>query len=711
MLLKVSEEYLDFDDLIEMERQIKLFEDLSTTDGDYSYSFELQKTINNTRLLGNPQPDNISKLVYTKIPASIVSESGVETYKGFIRVEGITEVYRCSFFAGNNNWFGMLSGSLRELDWSEFNVVQNQSNIQNSTLKTEGIVFPLVDNGLLYKRGGASIKVEDFVPAIYVKTVFNKIFSTHGIKIQGELINDANFQAAITISNSKSEDQIEARSSFVRTTNSPNPNGGGPVQKVVWTNDSTYPYYDGAQDNFDLPNSRYIADVPMTVKSEVTINDTTVPGLVGEFEIYIYVNGVEYDRVEYFGIPPQPLTFNLILKLNAGDVMEVYVYNDAQISANPLINTTWKITPVFLYYVYVADAIPAWTQQQYVSAVLKLFNVLSSYDSDNKILTFNLFDKIKDKEAIDISEYIESTEVDYSEFVSDFYKKSYFGYKELENPEDFLQKNLDTTSYSKGFIAIDNDFLEDSGDILESDFSQPVTYLNPAFDMSIERTDLITVDEQETSNASSITNASGRARFNIDADVFLLGDLVRISDSPNVKYNGDYVVYSIGSGYVEFVGLFFDTNTYAKLQRLGYIYNDSEKVYILRNVPTYGLSKFSTVESIVFEATEVLTWSPAYFDLIDTGRQINADFIYSFSFSPSYQIGLLEQYYKVATRSLNDPVKLIQIAYLPYDVFLSLDFLVPVTIKTEETTNEYYLNRITGYKESYYSCQLELIKI
>ena len=51
MMLKAFGEFLDFDDEIEVEKQIKLFEDISTTDGDYSYQFTLTKTLNNTRIL------------------------------------------------------------------------------------------------------------------------------------------------------------------------------------------------------------------------------------------------------------------------------------------------------------------------------------------------------------------------------------------------------------------------------------------------------------------------------------------------------------------------------------------------------------------------------------------------------------------------------------------------------------------------------------
>src|SRR5688500_16206190 len=175
MMIKVSNEFLDFDDLIEVEKQIKLFEDISTTDGDFSYSFELQKTLNNTKLLGNPFPDNINKPVYQKIPAKLLSDSGAETYDGYLRVQKVTEVYECSFFAGNNNWFTEITGLLTDLDLSMYDIEQTEYNVINSWSQTEGLVFPLLDNGSLFTRSYNEIKIEDLVAAFYVKTIFNKI--------------------------------------------------------------------------------------------------------------------------------------------------------------------------------------------------------------------------------------------------------------------------------------------------------------------------------------------------------------------------------------------------------------------------------------------------------------------------------------------------------------------------------------------------------
>lgn len=709
MMLKANNEILDFNDLIEVEKQIKLFEDVATTDGDFSYQFDIDKTLHNTRVLGNPLPDNINKLTYTKIPSELLSDSGSETFKGYLRIEQITNVYKCSFFAGNNNWFGMLSEPLRSLDWSEYDIIQDQIAIQNAILSTDGLVFPLVDNGLLGFRGAPTLKIQDFVAAIYVKDVFRKVFNAHGIKIQGELLNDVNYLSAITINNGKNADQISARGAFVHTTNAPTGHGTSSYVKIVWTNDSVFPYYDGASNNFDLINSRYVADVPMIVKVTWVINDLIAPG-IGIYAMDFYLNGV-YDFEKVFEpAPAQPLTITKTYRLNAGDFIEAYILDDAQLFNDPLQDSTIKFEPIYIFEALGASSVPDWTQQEYVSSVLRLFNVLPSYDANNKTLTFNLFEKIKSKPEIDISQYITSTTPDYSEFISDYGKKSLLSFTELEVNDDFRAKNYTVNSYEKGIIEIENDFINDQVDILESEFTAPITYINPFFDMSMAKTDLIDVETMETTNSTGVTSGTGgRARFAIDEDIFSLGDLVRISESSNNSYNGDFVVYTIGAGYVEFVLLSFSTDANSKIAKLNYVYGDSDNVYILHHIPAYNISKFSSKSEFVIENTNIETWAPAFSEVIDNGKSITYDFVYSMNFTG--QITLVSQYFALASRVLNDPVKLFCEAYLPYAVFMSIDFLSPIKVVTEETQNLYYLNRISGYKESYLPCILELIKL
>jgi hypothetical protein len=212
----------------------------------------------------------------------------------------------------------------------------------------------------------------------------------------------------------------------------------------------------------------------------------------------------------------------------------------------------------------------------------------------------------------------------------------------------------------------------------------------------------------------------GDAAFNIPNEIFLVGDLARVTDSTNEVYNGDWVVKSIPSGHVVFNGLPFDTAASGTIKKLNYKYSSNEDVFLFLNIPNYQVSKFSNA-SIVFDSggfypIGVNQVALAYFDLINTGKQINHDFIYSLSFGAiedplRYQVNMIHSFFRLFSSVLNDPVKLTCTCVVPYDVYNRINFLRPIKIRTEETQNTYYLNRISGYKESYLDSEWQLIKL
>jgi hypothetical protein len=722
MMIKAFGEFLDFDDEIEVEKQIKLFEDISTTDGDFSYAFEIQKTINNTRILRNPQPDNISKPVYQQIPAQLLSDGGAVLHDGYIRLESITDVYECSFFSGNNNWFAMIDGLMSDLDLSRYDIDNNEVNIIDSWSMTEGLVFPLLDHGSLITRSYPQLKIEDFVGAFYVKTLMNKIFAEAGIKIQGELLEDWRYQNLVCASNSKNDELIQANSSYVEK-NAAQVIPYNVVTKVTWDNDSVLPFYDGSSNNFDIVNNQFIPPLKMAVSISLTLKWQTT-GFAPIGFVFVRVNGVDARFRSSGGASNTELTASLqiILQLNPGDVVDFYFLQiNADGDAASILSGNVKITPTYIYRTIGSSAVPNWTRQEFVSNILRIFNVLASYNPGTATLTLNLFEKIKSKPAVDLSPYISKTEIDYSDFISDYAQKSRFAYTEIEFEELKTYNKGKFLKYGQGAIEVDNDFLEHDKEILKSDFANPIDYINAIFDASLSKSNLIELEEGESVDFSDVANDGfGDAAFNVGAEIFLVGDLARVSDSTNESYNGDWIVKSIPSGHVVFNGLPFDTAATGTITKLNYKYSSSDDVFLYINVPNYEVSKFSNA-TIVFDSGGFypITFSNvaiAYFDLINSGRQINRDFIYSLSFGglddpDRYQVTMLESYFRLFSRVLNDPVKLLSTAQIPIALYDQIDFLSPAKVRTLETTNEYYLNRITGYKESYLDCVFELIKI
>jgi hypothetical protein len=636
----------------------------------------------------------------------------------------VTEVYECSFFAGNNNWFTVITGLLSQLDLDSYDIEQTEVNVVDSWTRSEGIVFTLLDNGGLITRSYPEIKIEDLIAGFYVKTIFSKIFTEAGIKIQGELLEDWRFLNAISVANSKDQSQIDAATSFVEK-NVLQVLPDGAEQKVTWDNDSNLPYFDGASDNFDLPNSRYVPKIKEIVKVEASLAYYGT-GFFGVLEMYVKINGA-YSRTVGVGAPSDTevtIAVNATFSLNAGDILEINVAQaNADGDAGDLRRGTLKITPIFIFKTFGRAAVPNWTKQQFVSNILRMFNVLASYNEGSATLTLNLFEKIKEKEPLDLSEYISETEVDYSEFVSDYGQRSRFSYKQVEFEELKDYNKGKFFKYGQGKIDINNDFLSPDESILESDFANPIAYINPVFDMSMEKTNLIELEEGESVTFEGVGNDGlGNASFDLSNQIFIVGDLVRIKESSNPIYNGDWVVTStpFSGGDITLNGVPFNTTATGTVYKLNYKYSNSDDAFIFINVPNYAVNKFSGTQIVMnsesYYPLGISNIALAYFDLINLGREVNRDFIYSLSFGGiddplHYQTTMIESYFRLFSRVLNDPVKLIQTAQMPYDVYNRIDFLRPITVKTLETSNMYYLNRITGYKESFLDCTLENIKI
>src|SRR5690349_10235367 len=119
MLIKVGDDYLTFNDDIEIERISKIFEEIDSTWGDFSYSFDIAYTAHNMEKLGNPSPDVSDKTIYKNVYADVCDNDGAVLHKGQIRVEKINKRTRkitCSFYSGNYNWMALLTGKVNDLD-------------------------------------------------------------------------------------------------------------------------------------------------------------------------------------------------------------------------------------------------------------------------------------------------------------------------------------------------------------------------------------------------------------------------------------------------------------------------------------------------------------------------------------------------------------------------------------------------------------------
>lgn len=719
MMIKVGTEYLDFGGEVTLERQIKLFEDIATTNGDFSYSFDIPKTINNTRILAAPFPDNIIKNVYHRIESEIVSDDGVAIYNGYLRIERITNVYSCSFFAGNNNWFSMLTGSMMDIDFSEFEQEITITTITQSWNDKSGVKYPLVDLGNLSTRSENVFQLIDFMPFTFIHTLMEKVFNSVGIQMTGELLTDPIYQKMMMATSRQSDVAIKARSSYVGKSPQHIVAGSGDVL-LVFNDDSTAPYFDGDQNNFNTGSSSYTADITEIVTIEVTLNFSTP--VAGAF--IVRVNGSFIDTfvlTRPAGIPMQYIKFNVLL--NAGDVLDFainVILSDVDISSGFV-----KITPTQIFKTFSDQIAPNWTKQKFVANVLKTFNVIAAYDPIHNSVTFDLFENINKKPAIDLSEYISETEVDYTEFISSYGKMNLLEYQQMTGFREIDDYNASNQiPYGNGSILADNDFLDDEKQIVQSDFTAPFDYYNAAFDLPLARLNVNTTQNGDTINLEQVDDVSGTAEFVLGDDHgYIIGDLVRITNSTIPSYNGDHIISAlVSTDRVQLYNVAFVDDADLEFTKLNPQRENSDAVFVVLdtgNLP--GDESFYTGKTEIVVALPGFIYSTdepslAFFNMPNVGRPINDIFTQSLAFgavnlADRYQMPIKDIYYALFGRILNDPVKLKSKACIPYSIFMGIDFLRPIYVKTLETVNLYYLNRMTDYQASYKEATAELIKI
>lgn len=714
---------MDFDDRVDVDRQAKLFEEIESTQGDFSYQSTMPNNGHNRLGLGLPEADGFDGPFHVN-DATLSNRSGTAVYSGSVYVERIidTEIH-WSFFSGNSNWIAQLSGDLETLDMSQYDTVQNATNVVNSWSNTSGMVFPLCDAGVLTQRRYRALRVEDFVPGIFMHTVMRELFQEIGVKLKGDLLLNPTYKQAVVVASAKSEDDIRARSCFIQKSSTQALPGDLDFYKIDWDTDNIYPYFNNGL--FDMSTNAFTANVEMDVQVEITVNLSAAQLNFMVLDKNGSLNNVIPNPYFDYVVPGSSSatnsnTLNMNVHLNSGDYFAAYIRNS--ISGGSTINiqsATIKVTPTFIYTANATATLPKWTKQDFVSNVLRMFNCISSFEPLTRTLTIDLFDKIHGKAPVDLSEYVTVIEEDYSSFISPYGKKNTFRYQEADD-EDIKRYNPSSyVKYGAGTLQVDNDFIQNTAEVISLDFTAPITYINDTFGASLERLELLDlVEHGQKENFTGVVDSSGTARFQYaNANLFYsVGQLIRIESDANVQYNGDWVISAVTSTYFEVYGGTFITNSPGTFTLLRYENKGTEDAYLLLHGGSRTISTFSLFTNWLLGTSSRTTLAFSFFNILANGRSVESVFTQGLAFGKpsnplSYQRTLLDEFWVQFHRVLNSPIKLICAATLPDHIHNAIDFRTPVTITTEKSSNTYYVNRERGYQGSEQECEIELIKL
>lgn len=698
MIVQVGSGYLELNDSIEVEKKVKLFDDVSATEGDFSYEFQIPKTQNNVDLIGIYITSQNDKVWNFKIPANIRDNSGLIVYSGFIRInDDINEefTYNASFFSGNTNWIEALSFNILDLYWNKFDV--EYANIFDFD-KTSGLVFPLTDRGILYERANEHFTSDDFQGYMYVKDVVKVILANSAIKLSGDLLNDPLYNKLIVSAgtNKLLSEQVEKRTAYIGK--SSNQTITTSYATATFTNVSD-PFSNSDLGNWSTANSRYVFDIE---PRDYSIN-VNLKYAVGSPFTYTFVrvrkNGATtlFEKAYKTRIINDTYTIeDLDDNPSVGDYYEIQVKVSAFSTNRTLLaGSSIKINPTRFYKVFAGTVLPDMKANDFMANVFRMFNCIVSYDNISQTITADILDKTINRTSLDISDYVSEMQNNYSDFISDYAKANLLVWKDQNNDlvDQYNEDNL--YPYASGVINIDNDFLEAQSNLIEMDFAAPFQRPYPKLGIDLPLTDFVDVSTIETRNITSVTLDSSSG---IDLAVFNYSGtdaspaLVRISDSTVSDYNGDYWMVGSSSsfnGYVEYQG-----NATATMTILRINLRSSDPVFLLNN-PSQNIGDVSGFDEYFIDNLSPRT-NIAVANFLSTENYIG-----SLGFD-----SLKNLYFNNTEKLLNSGVMGLAKVNLPYKIYREIDFLGPLRINGVE----FYPNKLTGYVSSEQEAQLELIR-
>lgn len=692
--------YLELSEPITIERRAKLFEDISTIEGDFSYSFNIPKTKNNVdkiQVFYNSQLRKWNR----RIDAIIKSESGVPIYYGYITIDNnLKHEYIASFFSGNTNWIEVLNFDLLDINWESMFTLPS---ISESVSKNEGVVLTLENSGSLISRKGTSISPDELLPKIYAKTLINTVLSMNGIKLNGNVKILPEFDKMLLSSGGSKyyTREVERRAVYAEQR----------INQVV-TSFHTPIQFAGL--NYPFSNSYYNnwnPSFPATYTFDVDVLDVTIDvNLIltsgsdtRDFRFMLYKNDVDiiWDSGTISSFPHANYTVSLnnIRDFNdkpvAGDGYSIRCQSFAGDSPTVLIGSTLRITVNKLTKYFVTDSIPDMKCSDLLTNIFVALNCMITYNAVSKTITANTIDYVVDQPPVQITEYSwDDSEEDFTNFIDGYGRVSLVKWATQSIDEVDIYNQTASIPYATGKILIDNAIIEQEQDIIDLDLTSVWQGNVPMFRDTIPNTGLITLSEHFSRDLTGVDNASGFARFEYSGDDIDFDCLVRISEAVNGQYNGDYYCTNVSGELLStrpYIG-----NTTGTISILRIELNDNSPFALLNNLSVPLIDAIG-LTSLQIGSSSYSTLAVSNFD--STGYLIG-----SLSFEK-----LVEKYFYVTKRALNINDKIIiEDVYLKEDIFLLLDFQSPVKIGL---IGLFLLNNITGYIGSKYTCRIELIKI
>lgn len=497
--------------------------------GEYSTDFKIPNDSESRKALGYYSLNQVNKVTQKVFS---LYDNGNKLSDGRVFIRSVDQEFDLFFVAGNTNWINQITGSIRDIDFSEFDLDFTAENIHARRTATDGVIFPVIDWAYNYKKLSNNFLVKpirgisvdsfyDFYPCFYSHTIFEYLFAEYGIKLEGNLLDDPIYKS---IGVTPSQLTSAAYSSQVSVISEERMDGVRSFPSVIYDTgvltkidfDSGTALFDNANDRLVLPNDYQNAVVNFSV-------DIVYVGT-----LYLYKNGASVASTT-------SSSGSATISGSAGDYLELYIL----VTGAPRFEDTANVTIFFpnavsqAGQVIISSTLPDIKQIDFVKYIANRFNCIFEFDELSQTLIVSKLDAIQITDAQDLSDKL----IGYSIVpMSGYGERNYLRTAEAAELVNYKQNNL-----SFGDEVIESDG-EGEQDIIRTPLMPCETAQNFNLEWLVSNIPLIRLeDSSEAVPYTSVTDNGGNARFVHASDVFEADQVIRVDGT----YQGFIVIQSL----------------------------------------------------------------------------------------------------------------------------------------------------------------------
>jgi hypothetical protein len=431
------------DESVELNRQLKDLQDLSTIWTDYTQSFQIPASDTNNIIfadwfdenivLGGWNP-NLGKDATLYIHSIPVYQGRVE-FIGCKYKDGIPQLYNIVFYGTTKKILDIWGETLlNEVNWSAYNHVANYANILSSwdqALLSGDILWPIADYNQNWRystmagvngniRDPRGVEVDDLRPAIRLTAMLTTVFAKAGYTLSGSFLDRPEMDDAYILPMQTAgplyDPEYVATGRFESNIATMNYNAGSIFTlsfkamtfPVVVTNPSG---------NYSNATGKYTANRAGNYTFELVYDVITAPGTPLQAFTWVYLlNGRKVSQSQTYSSTTLPSNiFRTNFTMKTGDTLQI----GYQVTGNWTSGqVTWRcpVAPQGINgnTIDMGDAMPQTKIKDFVNGVIKAYNCILLPTSDNTIQIHNLQDWYALGTTKNWSEFIDTKDIEHS---------------------------------------------------------------------------------------------------------------------------------------------------------------------------------------------------------------------------------------------------------------------------------------------------------